>query len=75
MGRKEVGRGENVYHMTRHLLAAGSVLLEGDCFSISPRQSSNTVAIGGDRRGSESVEREQWVVGDCTYRRLHCSLR
>jgi len=35
---------ENVYYMRRHLLAGGSDLLAGDCFSISPRQSSNTLA-------------------------------
>jgi len=36
---------ENVYYMRRHLLAGGSDLLEGDCFSISPKQSSNTLAV------------------------------
>lgn len=45
-GRAESMREEeNVYYMRRHLLAGGSDLLEGDCFSISPRQSSNTLAI------------------------------
>ena len=42
---KQAGTEENVYYMTRHLLAGGSDLLEGDCFSISPRQSSNTLAV------------------------------
>ena len=35
--------------MRMHLLAGGSDLLVGDSFSISPRQSSNTLAIGGKR--------------------------
>ena len=35
--------------MRRHLLAGGSDLLEGDFFSISPRQSSNTLAIGWEK--------------------------
>ena len=37
--------------MRIHLLAGGSDLLVGDCFSISPRQSSKTLA----------VERENWI--------------
>lgn len=41
---KQSGAGENVYYMRRHLLTGGSDLLDGDCFSISPRQSSNTLA-------------------------------
>jgi hypothetical protein len=41
---KSKPESENVYYMRRHLLAGGSDLVEGDCFSISPRQSSNTLA-------------------------------
>jgi hypothetical protein len=48
--------------MRMHLLTGGSDLLEGDCFSISPRQSSNTLAIGGKGGGSDSVGRDQSVV-------------
>jgi len=36
---------ERVYYMRMHLLAGGSALLDGDCFSISPRHSSNTLAV------------------------------
>ena len=42
---KQAGRREEVYYMRRHLLAGGSNLLDGDCFSISPRQSSKTLAV------------------------------
>ena len=47
-GVKQAGTRKNVYYMRMHLLAGGSDLLEGDCFSISPRQSSNTLAIEGE---------------------------
>ena len=42
---KQTGTEGNVYYMRRHLPVGGSDLLEGDCFSISPRQSSNTLAV------------------------------
>ena len=55
---------ENVYYMRRHLLAGGSALLEGDCFSISPRQSSNTLAVDNASARSESVGWDQLAVAD-----------
>jgi len=36
--------------MRMHLLAGGSDLLAGDCFSISPRQSSKTLAVGQENQ-------------------------
>ena len=61
---KQTGRGGNVYYMRMHLLAGGSALLEGDCFSISLRQSSKTWAIERKRRGSDPVRREQQTEDD-----------
>ena len=70
---KQVG-GENVYHMSMHLLAGGSDLLEGDCFSISPRQSSKTLAEKKIRICWVEAIESGWLVRTDVYIILRASL-
>lgn len=46
MGSKSEILGRDFHHMMVHLDAGGSDLLPGERFSISPRHSSKTLAVG-----------------------------
>ena len=64
VGTVEGVRGLRRAHITRHLLAGGSALLFGCRFSISPRQSSKTFAVGAERgRVSRCGRREERGAG------------
>ena len=71
---RRVDGGENVYYMSMHLLAGGSDLLEGDCFSISPRQSSKTLAEKKIRICWVEAIESGWLVRTDVYIILRASL-